>query len=136
MEKIVSFSPAYNKGKEYGIGAVQIRFVLKGELGAVQFLIGTDWYLPADQKSVAALPHSSWHETQPRGWDLGYHSPKPMYEEDKTMGPCEYLDGRPCYYDGSGLAAEPIRDRLLAEGDVAVWEELTRYYVRVFGEER
>ena len=136
MEKIVRFSPAYNKGKEYGIGAVRICFVLKGELGAVQFLIGTDWYLPEDQKRVAAMPHLSWHETQPMGWDLGYHSPVPQYDEQGTMGACEYLDGKPCYYDGSTLNAEPVRDKFLAGGDDAVWDELGQLYVRMFGEER
>lgn len=134
MEKIVRFEPAYEK--EGSIGAVRIRFVLKGELGAIQFLLGTDWYTENKQREFYDHP-CSYFEVEPKGWDVGYHSPKPMHENDEPISnTCEFLDGRPCYYDGSSLAAEPIRDRLLAEGDAAVWEELERRYVDTFGEAR
>ncbi len=140
MEKIVSFEPAHHKGvvdgKDYGIGAVRIRFVLRGKLGAVQLLLGTDWYLPADQQGTAVQRLRDIMGVQPNGWDIGYHSPVPMFEDQKPISEsCEYMDGKPCYYDGSSLAAEELRDRLLSEGDAGVWASLLDYYVRTFGEE-
>jgi hypothetical protein len=140
MERIVSFEPAHHKGvvngADYGVGPVRIRFVLKGELGAVQLLLGTNWYLPEDQKRFTERGMLRSHGTEPTGWDLGYHSPTPMYEGQETMGPCEWLDGKPCYYDGSGLAADAIRNRLLAEGDAGVWAALTDCFRNTFGEVR
>lgn len=129
MERIVEFWPAYDRrssdpAEDYGIGPMKIRFILKGEKGAVQFLIGTNWFLPG-------LSVKDFGERQPVAWDLGYHSYKmgaTFFEE------CDVLGG-PCYYDGSTLAAEPIRDRLVSEGSDAVWEALEEYYEQVFGKE-
>lgn len=140
LEKIVEFSPAYDKrhpepSKNYGIGGVQIRFVLKGKEGAVQLLLGTSWYLPhvAEWLREKGSRFEKLYEP-PKGWDLGYHSPKPIYEDQSlAVDSCPYLNGKPCYYDGSGLAADPIRDRLISEGSEAVWEELTDYYNGRFG---
>lgn len=100
---------------------------------------------------------------EPMPADLGYHSPKPMYEGQLPMGaekfdfdhketlkgaagdiqiptrvltgtftPCQYLDGKPCYYDGSGLNAERIYEVLVAEGSAGVWRELRAYYDETF----
>jgi hypothetical protein len=39
-------------------------------------------------------------------FDVGYHSPKPMFEGHESMdGACSTLDGKPCYYEGGGLRA-------------------------------
>ena len=141
VERIVEFSPAYDRRnadphKDFGIAAVAIRFVLKGTLGAVQFLIGTGWYPKALQEQIAQRDaERNWFDTKPLAWDLGYHSRKPLHDDQLviTHG-CTYLDGAPCYYDGSALQAEPIRDRLLEEGDKGVWAALEEYYVRIFGE--
>lgn len=140
MERIVSFTPAYEQGKigdsDRGIGAMLIRFVLKGELGAVQLLLGTNWYTRSVQRNFYDHPYP-FFEIEPKGWELGYHSPKPMHEGETPVDEaCEWLDGKPCYYDGSSLAADPIRDRFLLEGDAAVWEELEQCYIDTFGEAR
>jgi len=144
FERIIEFSPAWDKrsdvpGKNYGIHAVEIRFVLKGKKGAIQFLVGTDWYLPHNQKEIGGTIRgiNSISERQPRGWDVGYHSPKPMYEGQVSMNEgCPYLDGKDCYYDGSGLRADEWVDKyLLKEGSDAVWRAMEREYVRVFGSE-
>jgi len=45
---------------------------------------------------------------------------------------CPYLDGKPCYYDGSTLAAERVFERLVREGDVGVWAALEEVYQQVF----
>ncbi len=139
FERIIEFSPAFDKRdddpkKNYGIGAVKIRFVLKGKKGAIQFVVGTDWYLPHNQKEVG---NSIRGGIKPDGWDVGYHSPKPIYEGQTSMGEaCQYLDGRDCYYDGSGLRADEwVEKYLLRGGSDAVWRAIEREYVRVFGSE-
>jgi hypothetical protein len=138
MERIVSFEPGFDRRAEgYGVGAMRLRFVLKGELGAVQFLLGTNWYPRHVQEAEAAKGLDLYRgEILPTGWDIGYHSPRPMYEGQTPMGPCEYLDGKPCYYDGSSLAADPIRDAFLERGEPAVWEACEERYVETFGELR
>lgn len=49
-----------------------------------------------------------------------------------TFTPCEYVDGGPCYYDGSTLNAEPVFDVLLREGSAGVWRELRKFYMETF----
>ena len=64
---------------------------------------------------------------------LGYHSLTPTYEgQSICTESCEYLDGKPCYYDRSGLNAESIYEVLLNEGSDGVWRELEKYYNELF----
>lgn len=140
LERIVHFEPGYPKrdpdpSKNYGIHGMQLRFVLKGKQGATQFLLMTEWF-------PIAVQRERWHkgqgahifDVQPMAADLGYHSLVPQYEGQGVMDEaCPVLDGRPCYYGGSGLAAEPVRDAFLAEGDAAVWRALEMQYKELFG---
>ena len=170
MERITQFSPAWDRSdpdpkKNQGIHSVELRMVLKGELGAVQFLLYTGWYLKKNQEHLKKTLPDRLSDMYPLPADLGYHSPKPMYEGHEAMGsssfdwdnkeevgtpdnplqlpllkptgtftPCEYLDGKPCYYDGSGLNAERVYGVLLEKGSDGVWKELEEYYVSTFGE--
>lgn len=52
----------------------------------------------------------------------------------EEFAPCEYLNGKPCYYDGSSLNAEKYMDILISQGDEALWEALEKYYCETFGE--
>ncbi len=136
MEKIIEFTPAFDKrnpdpNKNYGVHGVEIRFVLKGPLGATQFVLLTNWQLPHVQEEFDA--RRDWgpdgHFLKPFPTDLGYHSPKPMYDGQEPMkGPCQYVDGGVCYYDGSSLAADDVFKRLLAEGTSGVWNVLEETY--------
>ena len=143
MERIIKFDPAYDKRdpnphKNYGIHGVNLTFLLKGDAGAVQFVIYTNWMLPHVTQELLRKANSKQTIEAfflPMPADCGYHSLTPRYEGQEVMAEaCEYTDGKPCYYDGSGLAAEDIYKRLVAEGDSAVWEELEEYYQQVFGE--
>lgn len=126
LERIVKFYPAFDKRdsdpkKDYGIHCVDLLMLVKGEKGAVQFRLFTGWYLShLDQKS------------EPAPADLGYHSLKPIYEDQTPISEnCEWLNA-PCYYDGSGLNAQRVFDVLLKEGSDGVWRELEEYYNEVF----
>lgn len=153
LEKIVEFSPAYDKRntnpkKDHGIGAVRIRFVLKGKKGAVQFLMGTNWFLPetiAEYKTGFKSGITGEIKTTNlldekndcsgiSGWDIGYHSKKPMYEGHESIDEnCPYTDGI-CYYDGSGLRAKDIPELLVRKGSDEIWKYLEKYYLSTFGE--
>jgi hypothetical protein len=139
----ITFDPAFDKRdpdpkKNYGIHGVTMRAILKGEHGAVQFVLYTNWQLPhvtaekfqREYEPINGDPH--WME-RPQPSDLGYHSPVPRYDgQAETSDCCDYLDGKPCYYDGSSLNAKPVFDRLLAEGSKGLWEALEAYYARIF----
>ena len=138
LERIVKVRAAYDKrpkkpgDPDYGIHGAELVFGLKGEAGAVQFVIYTNWYLPhvADElehKGNAALFF------KPMPADVGYHSPKPTYEgQTQSAEACEWLDGKPCYYDGSGMHAEELFTLMVAEGHEAMWKHLEEYYLSIF----
>lgn len=94
-------------------------YYLIGDRGIVQFMIlftaGFD-VLPAD---------------------LGYHSPKPIYETQESMQ-CpvskKYGFGPDCYYDGSGLMARDLYEKFLAGGEdpEIIWQELEAFYNDTF----
>ena len=138
MKRIIDFVPGYDKRdpdpkKNYGIGSMMIWFVLKGERGAVHFSITTGWYPENVQREFYARK-KVLDIVNPVGADVGYHSPEPMYEGQETVDDsCEYLDGKPCYYDGSGLAADDLAKRFLVDGDSTVWSELENVYIQRFG---
>jgi hypothetical protein len=173
LERIVEFEPAFDKRnvdpeKNFGIHGVEMRWVLKGERGAVQFLVYTNWQLPhVTQESINRLGFARDFGMEmrcfwlPMAADLGYHSKFPLYEGQEPMGavdrkfhtddlkegldrfqisatatgtftPCPYLDGAPCYYDGSGLNAERVLKMLIEKGGEAVWREMEECYLATF----
>lgn len=139
MKRDIEFRPAFDKrdptpSKNYGIHCAECKFILSGELGAVQFAFCTGWNLPHVQKELREKDCYRAIE-YPMGSDLGYHSHKPMYEGQTLLtDSCPYLDGKPCYYDGSSLNAIPVMALLIAEGGEAVWKKLESYYIHTFGE--
>lgn len=63
------------------------------------------------------------------GWDLGYHSPRPIYDSQKPMDSCDILEGQ-CYYDGTSLGASELLGQWAASGrdDEVIWRELADRY--------
>lgn len=141
LEHIITLEPAWDKrsdvpSKNYGVHGVTLRMVVKGPLGATQFLLYTNWQLPHVTKEQLDNPRWPLDKTavravwQPLAADVGYHSPKPMYEDHSPMsGECEYVPGGVCYYDGSGLRAQEwYEQKLLPGGSDAIWEALEEEY--------
>lgn len=135
FERITEILPAWDKRNndpklDYGIHCCDLRMVLKGPKGAVQFVMATGWHLPTVKETV---PADIYKTIYPLAMDIGYHSPKPMYEgQDRMSSECPYLGGD-CYYDGSGVEADRVmNDILIAEGSEAVWKYLEEYYARQF----
>lgn len=126
-----------NEGGSHGVHGLQIRFVVKGEEGAVQFLLFTSWIPRHEDATSCGLYVSNWGyghnsalNTLPA--DLGYHSRTPMYEGHESRHNCEHLDGAPCYYDGSGLNAQEAMYTLVNGGGDALWTYLEHYYAYIF----
>lgn len=137
LKREIVWVPAFDKRhpdphQDYGVHGVECRFHLIGDHGAAQFVIYTNWHLPEVTKVQDAhptslrFPHLSCH---PLPADVGYHRLTPAYEgQDSLSEKCDLLGGRPCYYDGSGLAAKDLFDQFTREGDAVVWRELERRY--------
>ena len=128
MERMVIWSPAWDKRhkdppRDYGIHGVELRFVLMGPRGATQFVLYTNWMLPNLRYGHKQIPGFL---AEPLPADVGYHALAPQYEGQKANGPCEFLGGETCYYDGSGLAAQGLFDRFVVEGEEAIWRELEK----------
>ena len=121
-------------GGSHGRHGMDIRFVAKGDAGAVQFVVSTGW-LPqnAAPSSIGVRNVEGWAgDFGPYPADLGYHSKTPQYDGQGRMGEaCEFADG-PCYYDGSGLNAIDGMYALVNGGDAALWAFLDAYYESVF----
>ena len=137
MTRRIDFSPAFDRRhddpkKNYGIHGVEMRWYLIGDKGAVQFVVFTNWMLPEVQTEIDYKPVTSGggrhtlHKPMPA--DVGYHTLEPQYEGQEPYGECNLLDGKVCYYDGSGLAAEPMFEKLLRGGHEAVWAEMEKLY--------
>jgi hypothetical protein len=137
LQRIVRMSGAFDRrhpddSKNYGIHGMEIRFVLKGDLGAVQFVVYTPLHLPHVTKELwDNNRHRDWNPFKPMGADIGYHSPTPRYDGQHSMD-CDLMPSGKCYYDGSGLQAEEFLPTFLAGGDEAVWPMLEERYRELF----
>lgn len=134
LERIVMASPAFDRRhpdpkQNYGIGGVRLTFIVKGKHGAIQFMIGTDWYPPhVQEERHHQIARSEYLAIQPSGWDVGYHSHVPMYDGQSPMAnECHILGGQ-CFYDGSSLLADEWRDKFLSGGTDWLWPALEREY--------
>lgn len=104
----------------------------------MQFVVFTNWQLPhVTKKLIAQSTHgASPLELEarflPLAAELSHHS-RTKTENGRYTKRCDLLDGE-CWCGWASLAAERIFERLLREGDAAVWEELEKFYVDRFGE--
>jgi hypothetical protein len=136
FKRTIMFKPGFDwraeeSSRNYGIGSTRIWFVLTGEKGAVQWQIGTDWYPESARRHLMNFSTKP-APNKPQGWDLGYHSRTPMYEDHSAME-CDTLPEGKCYYDGSCLSADLLVEGFLNGGDDWVWNRLEAYYAHVFG---
>lgn len=137
FEKIIRVSPPYDKRhsdpkKNYGIGGMSLRFILKGTKGATQFVFLTGQYQKHVADELATKYDGRYNSFHGRGADIGYHSPVPHYEgQSICQNDCEVLGG-PCYYDGSSLQAGDFEETFLREGEPAVWAMLEERYHEIF----
>lgn len=135
MERITNVTPAYdqrnpNLNKNYGIGGMTLRFILKGELGATQFVFYTCQHLKSVSDELFFKQDKSYNPFKGMGADIGYHAKTAQYDGQQSMK-CDMFGE--CFYDGSSLRASEFEDKFLSEGDKAVWEMLESEYIDRFG---
>ena len=105
LQHIIEWEPAYDKrnsnpSKDYGVHGVELRFLVKGLNGVVQFIIYTNWHLSSVQREMDNKYSTEHIHCHPMGADIGYHAYIPSYEgQDISPYPCKYLDNNPCFYD-------------------------------------
>jgi hypothetical protein len=137
FERILQTHPPYDKRnidpkKDYGICALQLRFILKKGEKAVQVLLYTNSYLAS---TIKEYKHkiSSDHEGY-TCFDVGYHSNTPIFK-GQIKSDCDVLKGKECYYDGSSLRGrdDKIAENYLEHGDEWVWKYLEKQWKVVFG---
>lgn len=139
FERLVQMSGAYDKRnpdpkKNYGIHGMDLRFVLKGDKGATQFVVYTSMHLPHVAEEMWRRG-GEYNPFKPMGADIGYHAKVPQYSDQPiAQHECEYVGG-PCYYDGTSLGADEFMPEFLEGGSEAVWNMLERRYNETFGEE-
>lgn len=112
-------------GSDYGIHSMGLRFLLHGPAATVQFLMWTG-IVP---ETIDGPYGKKWRVSDLglMAADLGYHADAPQYDEQWGRTDCDVRDGR-CYYDGSGLAAEPLLELALKRGHGAVFRAMQDYY--------
>lgn len=135
FERWVECHPSRNwirtdPNRNYGITNMKMLFYVRGPKGAVQWMIGTEWGIKPVRDHLARFPRDDMDKMrQPHGWDLGYHSFKPMYEGQSALSEnCPALNGDRCFYDGSGLNADLLIEGFLARGTEWLWPQLEAYY--------
>jgi hypothetical protein len=128
----IDFEPGYDCWtnpcpQRHGQHGMNLRFILAGEEGAVQFLMYTGDWVPGAINDIGHLDRSR-RLHGPMAADLGHHWLRPVWEGEESQDNCEYLMGAPCFYDGSGLNAGPVLARFFKDGADGVWAELEDYY--------
>ncbi len=122
-----------NPSDNYGRSSADFEAHLRGPLGSVQFKMSCGWDLEDVEGDWMSRSHRSRFGNPPSGHDLGYHSPTPRAGGQEPMSNCDIL-GRRCYYDGSGLNADPVLRDLVRQGMPGVWAALEAYYRDTFEE--
>jgi hypothetical protein len=131
----IMFTTAWNRksedpNKNYGIGAVHIMFGLIGDKGAITADFFTDWYLKNDQPGVDR------HNANGRGLpvinrlgSVDAHAYTPLYEDQfRSRDECCWLNGAPCYMDGSALQGGELLEMFIEHGLDALWVKMEEYY--------
>jgi hypothetical protein len=106
----------HGSGGTHGKHGMNISFIVKGDEGAIQFVIYTGWIPQHAKKStIGTLNIRKWSEEPP-------------------FDSCDLCDDEPCYYDGSSLNAELPMYVLVNGGDEALWKYLEDYYHATFND--
>lgn len=150
FKRIVHVTPPFDKRhsnpkKNYGIGSLTIKFVIKGRKGCVQALISTHYYpLEVMEEQIKkekgfGFPFKWAYDNKLKDtfevWDIGYHSIKrPYYLEKDNKRICDLNDCGYCYYDGSSLRGkdDKVGQIFMDKGEKGIWEYLEKYYEETF----
>jgi hypothetical protein len=130
FERVVRVRPAYDHlASGGGIGACSVLFLLKGPHGAVDFSLYTGWHLPSALEHLQRFPAHGHGRYAPMGVQVAYHARTPQYEDHGVcQQSCEWLDGAPCYSDGSFIQGSEWMAKLIERGTDWLWPALEQEY--------
>jgi len=118
----------------HGRRGLNIRFVVNGNRGAVQFLLYTDW-LPQYVENLGTRDVRDWGGKFMMPATLSYHGKRPQYEgQPSAVESCRFFDGEPCYHDGPTHNPNDAMYALVNGGDEALWAFLDAYYEYCFND--
>ena len=133
VEREIQFRPAFhrchpNPSQNYGVGSVNMLWILRRDGWAMTWDVHTGWDLPADAFDAAAPDCPRGHGTlgtrPATGGAVDWHSPWPLFDDQELMqSHCAWLDG-PCYMDSGFLLGDELFDLLRTDGHEAVWARL------------
>lgn len=146
LEESTQFTPGYNCSDRsmqgHGVHGMEITWLLRGPLGAIQIIFGTDW-IPGELSPGHGLSpdgtrgwrrHGShlW-STDPTAFGLGVHSRKPQYPRHESQK-CGLLAGA-CFYNERLSGADKLVGPFLAYGEEVIWNMLEAAYALLAREE-
>lgn len=109
-----------NPSKNYGIGSLDLWFVVKRANVAVTWRLFTGWYLEKNRDRPARY-------TDGLG-SIDWHSPVPLYVDQTPQHDCMHTGGD-CYCDGSSLESNTLFNKWLEDQEY-VWVELEEWLER------
>lgn len=139
LTREIKISEAFDKrhkdpSKNYGIGACNIWFIVKGSKGAITLNIGTNWFLPSTVEEYKTkgvngriVDLHRGDDGPVRAWAWDVHSKKKMYDGQTKYKESDIIKGG-CYCGGSCLRADRYLTILLEKGSEGVFEELEKDY--------
>ena len=110
--RTVTFSPSTSDE------ATILTFILQGPRGAITLRINTHW-TPTSCSNNAHFPEAL---------SIDKHSPVPLYDGAGYCNSCPFLDGKPCFSDGSALCSREYLDTLITRGTDGLWPALGEWY--------
>lgn len=114
-------------------------WLLRGPAGVVQFRAGRhrmELGACAICRQYRNICHFDRAGNCWNAWDLGYHSPRPTFEDQPVFSEDCYVLGGRCYYDGTSLGAGELLDEYLAadESVTLLADRMRSSYSRWLGE--
>jgi hypothetical protein len=146
FKRITEWAAAYDKRAEgYGIHGMELWFTLVGPQAAISFSLSTNWQTSRVRSEYDAGAyrtsdggrsdgHSKYGDgrimclARPHPDRIGYHARERQFESDTAQKDCPYLDGAPCFGDGSGIRAKHFFDIFTDGGEEALWAALREEY--------
>ena len=141
--RVIEFEVGYDHwtdktkwGCNHGQNGMNMKFLLLGPDGTVQWLFGFSEMVPGNVDIINNVKARYNKTTVFSGWDLGYHWPTPRYEsqENDRREDCPYTADGVCYYDGSGIAGGDLVPVFLNNGPAGIWKALEEYYEELCNE--
>ncbi len=137
LEESVQFIPGFacikkDNSLSHGKHGMEVNWVLRGQAGAINFRMKTDW-IPSDEEQSKDDPFGLTAPSFPSGIfpmgsDIGIHSVVPLHKVDDPYSHECALIGGTCYYEISFSRASNLTSMFLVWGEQVIWDELLETY--------